>query len=105
MTHEAELSKDAQLVVAEEEAVAARDALSVAVGRGRAALAAVAALKGSSVTARTFLPQNDVLLDLRRQGVSCEQIADTYGVTRGVVYQQLRDHFSAQRSGRAPRSR
>lgn len=37
-----------------------------------------------------LLPDNDVLLKLRRQGWSYEDIAQEYGVTKGAVYLRLR---------------
>lgn len=37
-----------------------------------------------------LLPDNDVLLKLRRQGWSYEDIAQEYGVTKGAVYLRLK---------------
>lgn len=38
-----------------------------------------------------ILPTGDVLLKLRREGKTYDEIAEMYGVTRGAVYLQLRN--------------
>lgn len=38
-----------------------------------------------------LLPDNDVLIKLRRQGWSYEDIASEYGVTKGAVYLRLKN--------------